>query len=126
MDLNRPDTKVVAIIAYRRTGSNYFCGLLDRAFEDLHAGYEIFHSDKSYVYSEENPHKIRELTDWAEVQFESSERDGLLAQAVHEKPLEYVDTVARYCEHKVFAYKVFQNHLPRPTARALVHCFNRI
>ncbi len=115
-------TRVVPIIAARRTGSNYFCGLIDRAFVDVHASYEIFHADKSYIYSKAKPQKTIEVMGHFSIAPDDPDREKKLVEIAHSNPSEYVRVLSAYCEQQVLAFKIFQSHLKRRQVAEVIDC----
>jgi LPS sulfotransferase NodH len=95
--MNKP---LVTILTIARTGSNYFCELIEKNFTDINVSYELFNN--KYCYINDNLYnKISKI-------YESS---GNLHEKIKDNPFDLLINISNTCHENNICFKLFLDHL---------------
>lgn len=86
---------LITIIAYARTGTNYFAGLLDQSFKNINSNYELFNNKKCFINE-----KYKNLI--------TTQNFDFLCKS---NPLLLIDKLIEFSEEPIISHKLFPEHL---------------
>ncbi len=118
------EKKTILILAYARTGSNYFCGLLNKTFKDINANYEIFHESESHINSKYlkemylKYYKNNNLNDYDDSNL-VWEQD--LAKVSKQNPIKFLENLTDISKECIVTFKVFTDHLDDDNLKQIIN-----
>ena len=112
------EKKLILILAYARTGSNYFCGILDNSFKDINSNYEIFNKVESFV----NEKYIREMY----LKYSNIKDKKHLLKVSRQNPIKYLENLIDVSKESIISFKIFNDHLDDSNLRQIINKSNMI
>ena len=123
------EKKLILILAYARTGSNYFCGLLGNTFNDINSNYEIFNKQETYInenYIEEMYKKYGNLKDKDVNIFERLGRKKGLLKVSGQNPIKYLENLIDISREPIISIKIIKDQLKDNYIKQIINKSNMI
>lgn len=114
------DKKLITVLSIPRTGSNYFCNLIENSFTNINVTYELFHPDKCYINNNNNNNK--DLYDKISLLYDVSGdlRHNNLHEKIKNDPYQLIKNIKNVCNEENILFKLFLDHLPIENAKEIL------
>jgi len=94
------DKNLITILTIARTGSNYFCELIEKYFTDINLSYELFNNSVCYI----NTNMFDKIS-------KIYEASGNLHEKIKDNPFDLLINISNTCDENNICFKLFLDHL---------------
>ena len=107
------NSKIIALIACRRTGSNYLMKVLD-SFANMEFFGEVYHNQSVWMPISRKMEYVQWLKDNSDIEVKIGKKpheDSELVEINHQYPQHFLNFVAASTKYKYTGFKIFPEHL---------------
>jgi len=107
--MNKP---LITVITISRTGSNYFCDLVEKSFTNIHVSYELFNKNECYIGDFKLYNKFKDNYDNVPLKE--------LYTKIKDNPLQLLKNISQHCKEESFLFKLFYDHLSLEQTKEII------
>ena len=109
--MNKP---LITVITISRTGSNYFCDLVEKSFTNINVSYELFNKRECVIGDLNFP-----LYDKFKHNYDNVPLKDLHTK-IKDDPLQLLKNISEHCKEESVLFKLFYDHLPLEQTQEII------